>query len=220
MTYYIIYSLQLQAWKIITSLALKNIVNTKHHLISPRLPAASPPELEAREKLSPEGLWCSAHEHSRATSPGSLWFISPATTESILATPNYPDGWQVCLAMFCQYHLVLSFHPSLLLPAIKQEPTNHPVFWLGLCNSTNRTSQHLKLNTQAECWSYREWGIENFPSVALSVRTTFKSHHMSWKVIRLEKLTTRIKKKILAYLVWQQKGLVVFITKEWGMVQL
>lgn len=27
-------------------------------------------------------------------------------------------------------------------------------------------------------------------------------------------------KKILAYLIWQQKGLVVFITKEWGVVQL
>lgn len=119
MTYYIICSLQLQAWKIIMSLALKNIFNTKHHLISPRLPAASPPEPEAREKLSPGGLWCSAHEHSCTTSPGSLWFISPATTESILATPNYPDGWQVCLTMFCQYHLVLRFHPSLLLAAKK-----------------------------------------------------------------------------------------------------
>ena len=54
---------------------------------------------------------------------------------------------------------------------------------------------------------------------ALSPRNLFRT------LMGLEKLTARIKKKnhnnkFLAYLIWQQEGLVVFITKERGMVQL
>lgn len=81
------------------------------------------PSLKWGEIISRRSVVLSSQEpRSSTTSPGSLWLISYMITESFLATPNYMEGWQVCLVTFCQYHLMLSFHPALLLPAKTKTP--------------------------------------------------------------------------------------------------
>lgn len=105
------------------------------------------PNLKWGETISRSAVLSSQEPCSSTTSPGSLWLISHMTTERFLATPNYTQGWQVCLVTFCQYHLMHHFHPALL-PAKNQNSTNHPAFWLGFWNSTSKISQYLKFNPE------------------------------------------------------------------------